>query len=242
MSDTTNPMPSRAPSEPDKPFTPPDPSSASRRITLRSKGSLRGSLVTTTDHRQLDYESTIERNAAVVLLARRDVVRLDDQPPAVAIVLPNGAPSHHTFDFRAHLVDGRRIAIAVKDEARAAKHDLEGFLRHIAPQIPRDFADGLALMTERRMSPIIIANAVLLHAVRRDPPNAADAAIRDIIGTLTGDACISDLVTRSGHGADGFRAVVRLIGTGDITLMRDERISYASRVAVVARTGGEGTR
>lgn len=242
MSETTNPMPLGGSNEPDASFTPPAASTASRTITLRSKGSLRGSLVTTTDHRQLTYESSIERNAAHLLLARRDVVRLEDQPPAVAIVLPDGTPSHHTFDFRVHLVDGRRIAIAVKDEERAAKYDLEGFLRHIAPQIPRDFADGLALMTERRMSPVSIANACLLHAVRRDPPSMADAAIRDIVGTITGDACIGDLVARSGHGAAGFRAVVRLIGTGDIVLVRDERIGHASRVAAASRIDGERAR
>lgn len=227
----------------DAPFTPPRSTNASRKITLRSKGSLRGSMVTANGTpRQLTYESAIERNTAQVLLARPDVIRLEDQPPAVAIVHPDGRLGHHTFDFLVHLKDGRRLAVAVKDEARASKHDLDGFLRHIAPQIPKDFADGVVLVTEQRLSPVEISNARLIHSVRRDPPNPADAVVRELIMTTHGEVRIGDLVTASGRGADAFRAIVRLIADGDIVLTDHQRVSYTSQIAVSSRTNEEAGR
>lgn len=213
-------------------YTSPFPSSASRKITLRSKGSLRGAFVVPGDRRCLTLESHIEKDIALVSLARYDLVRLDDQPKAVSIVHPDGRPGQHTFDFLAHFDDGRRVLIAVKDEAHAIKHDVAGFLRHIAPQIPTHIADGVVLYTERTFSPAMKSNARLIQAVRRDPPHPADRAILDLLPHIQGAVRIGDLVAATPYGAAAFRAVVRLIAKRVILLGADERIGHRSRVTV----------
>ncbi len=223
----------------DGPYTPTYPSTASRKISRRSKGSSRGAFVVPDELRQILIESSIEKSGALWLLAQPDLVRLDDQPPAVRIVHPDGQPGWHTFDFRAHFDDGRRILISVKDEAHATKNDVAGFLQHIAPQIPKSFADGVMLYTERSVSPAMLSNARLIQAVRRDPPHPADAVVAAIVATTQGQVRIGDVVADSGHGAAAFRAIVRLIAKRVILLTADERIGYATRVTLVRGNDGE---
>lgn len=213
-------------------YTSPFPSTASRRISFRSRGSLRGAFVIPGDRRCLTVESHIENDVALVLLSQYGLVRLDDQPPPVPIVHPDGRPGQHTFDFRAHFADGRRVLIAIKDEDHAIKHDVVGFLRHIAPQIPTSIAHGVMLYTERSFSPSMKSNARLIQAVRRDPPHRADRAILDLLPHVHGAVRIGDLVAATPYGASAFRAIVRMIAQRMILLCADERISHRSLVTV----------
>lgn len=75
---------------------------------------------------------------------------LDRRPQTVAYRLADGTQETYTFAFLAHLDDGRRLAIAVEDEAFATLNNREAFFQAIAPFIPKDFADGIALFTQRR--------------------------------------------------------------------------------------------
>ncbi|GJD77367.1 hypothetical protein [Methylobacterium gregans] len=223
-----------------KPYTPVQLSRASRKPSLRSKGSLRGAFVIPGELRQILVESRIEKTCALWLSTLSDVVQLDDQPAAVHFVRPDGTLNQHTFDFLAHFSNGRRIFFAVKDEARAVKYDAMGFLAHIAPQIPKSRADGVMLYTERTISPAAQHNASLFHAVQRDREHPADAVVGDVIATIQGAVQIADIVRASGYGALAFRAVVRLIQQRVLLLTADERIDYATRVTVAARHIGEG--
>ncbi len=223
-----------------RPYMQPLPSSASRKISLRSKGSLRGSLVVSvSETRQVDVESHIEKNVLLWLATHPDVERIQEQPPAIRYKGYDGVRRHHTFDLLVHFVDGRRIFYAVKDERRARKHDVAGFLRYIAPQIPKTIADGVTLYTERTLSPAMISNARLIHAVRRDPPHAADQAVLDLLAEVKGTVRIADLVAASTHGAAAFRAIVRLIAKRVLLHTTDERIDYGTRVTVAAERIGE---
>jgi hypothetical protein len=225
----------RAPLDEDaKPYTPPLLSLASRNISLRSKGSMRGSYVSIREIRRVDIESSIEKSVLLWLATHPDIVRIQEQPPAVPYIDREGVLRHHTFDILAEFADGRRIFYSVKDERHARKHDVAGFLRHIAPQIPHTLADGVTLYTERMISPAMISNARLIHAVRRDPPHAADRAVLDLVAEIQGTVLIADLVAASTHGPAAFRAIVRLIAQRVLQLTADERIDYGSRVAVQA--------
>lgn len=232
----TNPVPV---DEDAKPYTPPLPSQASRKIGLRSKGSMRGSFVSIREIRQVDVESSIEKAVLLWLATQPDIVRIWEQPSAVPYVDRHGVLRHHTFDILVEFAGGRRIFYAVKDEYHARKHDVLGFLRHIAPQIPKTIADGVGLYTERTLSPAMISNARLIHAVRRDPPDAADRAVLDLLAEIKGTVVIADLVAASLHGAAAFRAIVRLIAQRALLLTADERIDYGSHVTVAADRIGE---
>jgi len=223
-------------------YTPPLRSTASRKISLRSKGSLRGSFVLVDEGRECKIESFIEKSAALYLKTLPNLIQLDDQPPSVRFIHRDGRTGSHTFDFLAHFTDGRRIFIAVKDEDHALRHDIAGFLQHIAPQIPKNVADGVTLYTEKTLSPAMKSNARLIQCVRRDPPHPADQAVLDLIQHIQGQVRIGDIVSASGHGNNGFRAVARLIARRVLLLLADEIISYGSLVTVDHRHTAEAAR
>jgi hypothetical protein len=77
---------------------------------------------------------------------------LDESSRTVAFLLDDGTTGFCTFDFTAHLSDGRRLAIAVVDEGFAAPEDLEAYFRKIRPLIPLWFADGIAFFTQRGLT------------------------------------------------------------------------------------------
>lgn len=85
----------------------------------------------------------------------------------------------------------------------------------------------------------MISNARLIHAVRRDPPHAADHAVLDLLAEIKGTVRIADLVAASTHGAAAFRAIVRLIAKRVLLHTTDERIDYGTRVTVAAERIGE---
>ena len=106
----------------DLPWRPPLRSTGSRSFPARSKSSARGFLLALLPAeerwRQLSYESNLERQTALLLLARPDIWNLWDQPPKVSYTDARGRTAHHTFDYLAELRDGSICAIAVKPEAR----------------------------------------------------------------------------------------------------------------------------
>jgi hypothetical protein len=199
---------------------------------LRSKISLRGSLVLPDDHRIVRIESHIEKDGVLDFECRHDVATVEEQPPAIEFLNFDGKPGRITFDLLVTFTNGHRVLVTIKDEARAIRQDVAGFLRHIAPQIPRRIADGVMLYTERTISPAMKSNARLIHAVRRDPPHAADRAVLDLLPHIQGAVRVGNLVDATPYGADAFRAIVRLIARRIVLLTADARIGYDSWVTV----------
>lgn len=212
-------------------WTPPVPSMSSRTIGLKSKGSLRGSLVTADRQpRRVQYESALEKKVALVLLARLDVSDVREQPQACEYVDRTGATRSTTFDFMVTMTDGARVAVAVKPRSRAERHDLAGTLSLIASQVGADFADRLVLMTEDDVPRDVVHTAALLHAVKRDPLSEADGAVAAIVGTLSGSTTVGEIVAASGLRGAAFRAVARLIGSGTLTVVDGCRLTYGTSV------------
>lgn len=88
-----------------------------------------------------------------------DCIHLDDRPQTVTFIHPDGTPGSYTFDFVAHLRDGRRLAIAVEEEALGSSDDRAMYFQSIKPLIPQSFADGTALFTERPIPFALLASA-----------------------------------------------------------------------------------
>ena len=217
-----------------RPFRPTAPTRASRLPSLRSKGSHRGSLVAGPVRTRLVYESKLESDIAHALLARPDVVDLFDQPPAVAYVGQDGKRHSHTFDFLAAMADGRRIAIAVKPKHRAEAVRLRALLKVIARQMPREFATHVVLLTECSHSRDAVRNARLIHAARREPAGFSDDAVMAAIAGIRGTVTVAAVVEATGLRGAAFRAVVRRITAGDITVAGKERITHATRISASA--------
>lgn len=188
-----------------------------------------GSLIHGEDEGEVaNVQSHIEMLTALVAIARYDVVRLENQIP-FKWVAADGSSHTHKFDFRVTLRDGRRIALVVKHSSEAETLNFKVETECIASQVTSEVADKVRVVTEKDLDPVDVHNAELIYAVRLpDPP--ADAAARRAIQGLIGAAKIGDLVAETGHGGQGFRAVVRLLRTHELRLVGHERITYEALV------------
>lgn len=221
------------------PWTEPSPSIAHRKIGIKApKGALRGRTVTNgPSPRRVMVESNVELKAVHVLLARHDVVHLREQAEPVSYVDAEGVDRLHFFDFVATLDTGEKVAVAVRPHERALRHDLDGTLRQIAAQMDATVADRVVHMSERHLPRDLVEDAKLLRAVRRDNRPDDDKAVAAIVATLNGVVTVDGLVRASGLDGRGFRAVVRLIGDGVLSIVGARGITYATRV-VRASQGG----
>ncbi len=217
----------------------PAPTKASRIPAHHSKGSHRGRLLNTKTNRSLVYESKLEADVALVTLMRREVVDLWDQPPAVSYRDEDGVWRKHTMDYLAVLDDGRRIAMMVKPEAAVERRRLEALVKRIARQIPRAFATHVVIVSERDVPRATLADAKLVHAVRRIPEGPADILVTGMVAALRGRVAISEIVAASGMGGAAFQAVVRLVDTGTLRVVHGARLGYATVVARADAQSGE---
>lgn len=235
---TTASPPTPRPSSP--PFTPPLGSSATRRIVVPEKGSLRGALVTRGEHRRvITFESELERKVLLVLLARPDVVEIREQVAPVTYRDAEGVEREHRFDFLVRRRDGRRVLVAVKPMELALKYDLDGLIRRIARHVPRSLADSAIWMSERDVPRHAVFNATLLHCVRADGSPAYDRVVEGIASTLAGTTTVASLVAASGLAGEGFRAVVRLIDRGMLRMVGTGRIDYGTKIERIADRGAQ---
>jgi hypothetical protein len=212
-----------------EPWRPPARSIATRFPSRRSRGSGRATLVGGAPPRRIRCESDLEHKALRVLLARRDVAAVQEQPRPIAFVDEDERVTSHRFDFLSRFTDGRRIAFEVKPAEKAERHRWKERLTLIAAQSD-GLADGYGLLTERELTPTLVANATLILAVRRDPRPDHDAIVRAIVRRALGQMRIADIVAASGLGGDGFRAVARLIDAGELSLVDRVRIDYPAWV------------
>ncbi len=214
-------------------FTPPKPSRASRKPSLHTKGSHRGSFAGTAGSTFL-YESDLEAKIAIVNGIRPDVVDVLDQPPTILYRDRSGVVRAHTFDQRVTLSDGRTVLVAVKPRAKAMRRKLLEEIAVNAGQVPPDVASHALVMDERDAPADAVRDAKLIHAVRRDPPSEADAVVLRLVGGISGAVTMRALVEASGLGADAYRAVVRLVAAGILQKRQTAALGYASLLAPAA--------
>jgi hypothetical protein len=210
-------------------YCPPLRSTGSRGFPARSKASARGfllaNLAAETLWRQIIYESNLERQTLLLLLARLDLWNLWDQPPKVSYVDAQGRGAHHVFDYLVEFRGGAKHAIAVKPDARAERIGFRHTLACIRAQLPHSFADEVILVTEKSLHPAEVRNAELLHMFRKQPDAEADRIVAQILETGPAERRVADVVSQSGLGGRGFRAVIRAIYGGQVQADRRKRIS-----------------
>lgn len=220
-------------------WCPPLRSTGSRSFPARSRSSSRGFLVATLPKearpRQIIYESNLERQTALLLLARRDLRNLWDQPPAVSYKDPKRGAAKHVFDYLASFDDGIRRAIAVKPLSRVEQLGFRATLAAIREQMPRRFADEVVLVTERDLNKAEVRNAELLHMFRTHPDPDADQIISDILKSRPETRPIAEVVSESGLASRGFRAVFRAIYAGRIQADLARPITRATVISCPVR-------
>lgn len=208
---------------PDGTFVPPRPPKAVRRITMGVQKHFTGSLVFGDHEGQvMQFESHTEKQTALVMLARQEVLDLESQV-RFPWIDPTGKARTHFFDFRVSRRDGTRVALIVKNSRKAAKADFVAEMRCLASQVTSSFADRVSLITEKHLDPIEVHNAELMHSVRIADPEA-DVAVRAVVAGINGAVEIRDIVAAAGVSGRGFLAVVRMIGRHELELVTHEII------------------
>ena len=204
-------------------FVLPQPPSAARRIKMGVQKHFTGSFVIGDDEgRVIEFESHTEKLTALVMLARPNVVHLENQIPFQWQDWTSQSHTHF-FDLRVTYVDGERVALVVKNSRKAAEASFRAETLLIAKQVTPAFADRVALVTEKNLDPVEVYNAELLASVRIPDPEA-DAAVRRVIAEISGAVKIEDVVSAAGCSGRGFLATVRMIRSHDLELVARERI------------------
>lgn len=212
----------------------PRPSRSTRHISPRSRASLRGALVAQLPAdrhpRRIVFESKLEQRVLHLLLARPDIRDIWDQPPAVTYRAEDGREKRHVFDYLATFTNGRRIAIVVKPAQRASRTSFRNEFQLIRASTNVAFAHDVVLVTDQSFNPADARNAARLHEFRRIPDPEADTCVRNIIATFTGKTTIAEVVSSSGLGGRGFRAVFRAIYAGVVQALDEGDIEATTRI------------
>lgn len=204
---------------------------------FRSAASTQGVLVTTGPKpRQIFWDSLAEFGLLATSLARRDIVDVREQQEAV-YQDDDGLFRRHYFDFVVTFEDGTRRALAYKPRDRAEKVGFVEFLTDLAGRISPEVADEIVPITEFDLPRATIQNAALIHDCNRDPSDEVEEAVIAALAEFIGHVSIADLRDATGLGGVAFRAIVRLIGSGQIVMKGTARIDGTTLVRSASQEG-----
>lgn len=210
----------------------PEVSVGDRSTQVASKAHFTGHIIFGMGHgRGLGLESNLEKKAALILRYASDTVDLVEQQ-AFEWFDAHGARHTHYVDLVRQMRNGRRIAYAVRPSARVSSNYQDKLARIKRQSMEQGVFDDFRLFTERDICPVALENATHLHAVRVAEPEA-DRAAAEVVSAMRGVATIGALSEQIGMQGTGVRAVVRLIGSGNLQLLRHEKISHSSQVIKV---------
>ncbi len=165
-----------------------------------------------------------------LLIANPDVEDIIEQPPAVAYVDTEGKDRSHTIDVAAKLTNGKKDAIAVKQESMVERSGINETLNHIREQRSAPWADRIYLRTGAHMSRDAADNARLIADALRWKTADDVEAVREFARTLAGSISIRILTDMTIPAAAGMQAVLCLLAEGYLELCGTKLIDYSSQV------------
>jgi hypothetical protein len=205
----------------------PAESEAERAIAAASRGHCTGFTVLGNGPGQrMQAESHLELSHFLLLNANRLIVHLQEQ---VRFIYGLGDRQFHVFDVVATWGSGERIAYTIKPEARCSRRFLEE-MQAIAWWVrEKAFAQDVRLLTDADVDPVALHNARIIAAVREADPHA-DATARETARAFIGAMTLRALTHETGLEARGYRALLRLVRTGELRPSRHERLTPHSLV------------
>lgn len=178
----------------------------------------------------ISLEAILERKCAQHYLAMPSTVHVWAQADPIVYTDQNGDTKQHTFDIMVESNDGHITAVAVKPYAIALRKRLDLTLQRIAACITPDFANEVALFTDRTISRQVEDNNSRFHAYRRQSDIEAETALQRIMCGLKGTISINDLVQAVGLDGRGFWAIFIAIYEGVLRQVSPGRIDYDTLV------------
>ncbi|MCF6432311.1 hypothetical protein L1069_15545, partial [Leisingera sp. MMG025] len=125
--------------------------------------------------------------------------------------------------------DGAIIAYSVRPTYGVSDAFFKEMCRISDPARKAGFVADARLRTDEHLDPVVLFNTGPLHSVRKEDPEADEAA-RKAVQDMQGIETLEALKDRTGCGALGFRALIRLIRSRHLQLVSHERISPKSQV------------
>lgn len=216
----------------------PAESRASRKISFRSRTSVRGMMPVWIPaqalHRCVCFESKLELIFITLAMTSGKVVDLLEQPQALNYRDASGKERSHTFDFLITMHDGQRHAVAVRPEERAIAKRFDAELALIGSQLPPDFAENVILFTDRCFSAADASNALRYFELLKCADPEADMTIQEAIQSLHRPVSMSDLCAATGLAGRAYRAAFRAVMSG---MLRQVSPGLIDLNTVVAKEG-----
>jgi len=178
----------------------------------------------------VSVEAILERKGLQHYLSLPGVVKVTGQVGPVDYFDAEGNSKKHTFDLFALRSDGRRTLVAVKPFEIAVRDRLDLTLQQIAACISSDFADEVALFTDRTISRQQQVNNSRYHAIRRITDQEAELAVEGVVRQLTGNTTISNLVDAAGLAGRAYGAILNSIYRGVLHQVSAGLIDYGTVV------------
>lgn len=217
----------------------PRPSRSTRRAAKRSKASSRGGIVAHLPGRRnpiiIQFESKLEQRVLYLLLARKSVWDIREQPEPFKYHGRDGRRKHHFFDFLVTLTSGRIVAVAVKPMKLVVRHRFLLDLEDIRSAMTREFADDVVLITDQDFTKAAALNAERFHAFARCRNESLQKRLEDLACSVTFPQTVEAMQKRLGAGADGFRAIFLAIFDGVLSADKTKEIGLKT----VVRLGGD---
>lgn len=201
----------------------PGDSRANRKIANASKGHCTGfSVLGKGAGIRVMAESATEQRHLHIQSVRPDVADVREQ---VRFDYGRQDEHRHFFDMVVSKVCGERIAYTVKPTSNLRSGRFIDEMQTVAWWVAKKrFATSVRLLTEEDIDAVTLHNANINIALR-DVDLEAEEAARAIIVGLRGAVTIKALTDAIGLEGRGYRALLRLVSTGELRLLRQERIT-----------------
>lgn len=211
----------------------PLPANGDRTPPPKSPFNYRGTLVANNNAPQvLTFESSVERNATLILQTNHDIVELQTQQPTLPFVGADGKLHRHTFDLCAHLKDGRKIGIAAKPINKLIETDLVGTLLRIKRQGMNGLLDDVSFVTEKFASDDAAHNAKQILLSRRLRNEGEYQAALNVVKSVRGPVTFRALFAGAEIPAHRRTAIWCLIDDGLLRPVAPGRIEDTTLMIV----------
>ncbi|WP_438748221.1 hypothetical protein [Pararhizobium sp. O133] len=189
-------------------WEPPHPSTASRKISMKSISSVRGHVVDIARNRLLTFESILEYLMANILMADKRLVLIEDQPPELCFDLDG--EHQHTLDFRT--TDHRRtkIGYAVKPADQLERDQTMAKIRALNSAHAPGYAHKFIVCTDLEITRERGWNAVDINEARTLRSEKNCDRVLEALLCMDGPIEIWQLQEKLGDDADVWNAVMCL--------------------------------
>ncbi|ANT62197.1 hypothetical protein AYJ57_17370 [Salipiger sp. CCB-MM3] len=145
-----------------------------------------------------------------------DVINFKEQLTTVPFRNLEGRDTFTRVDAHVLLRNGEEVLVSVKYDEKARRKTYLQEVENIAVQTPVEVADRFAVASRYLFHPNHRSSVEAIHKARRGWDPEADEAVLEIAKHLGERFTFQDIVDASGLRHRGHRAVIRLVGDGDI--------------------------